>query len=160
MTAHPQSHAAADAPAPLPSAEALARALTGLATRLSELMNRETELVQSGRSGEIGVMQSEKRDLARAYSGRFAQLKSAEAAARTLPAELLHALRLQAGRLEIATRANEKALRIAEKATNRVIGVIAGAMREQRAAISGYDERRARPRRPSNILGMTCDRSL
>ncbi len=72
----------------------------------------------------------------------------------------MQALRQQVGRLEIVTKDNEKALRIAEKATNRVIGVIAGAMREQHAAISGYDERRARPRRPSNILGMTCDRSL
>ncbi len=76
MTALPQPSAPAEPTAAAPSAEALARAIAGLATRLSELMSRETALLQGGRAAEIGVLQSEKRDLARAYSGRFAQLKA------------------------------------------------------------------------------------
>jgi hypothetical protein len=156
MTGTNHAPAAAAAP-PLP--EAVARALAGLAARLADLMIRETALLGAGRSGEIAVLQSEKRDLARAYAGRWAQLKN-HSGAELLPPELLSGLRVQLARLDRAAAENAAALRIMLNATSRVIGIVAAAVREEQASISGYDGRRARPRRQPAILGVACNRQF
>lgn len=160
MTQDPASAAPQEGAAPSPSAEALARALTGLAARLGELMVKETALLRAGRLGEIAVLQVEKKDLARAYAGRWAQLKADQAGASSLPQGLADALRAQVTRLAAATAENEKALRLMQNAVNRVLGIIAKAVREQRATMAGYNARRTRPRRTPEILGVSCDRSL
>lgn len=149
---------ATTSPAPLappPSPEALARALTGLAARLSELMTRETALLKTGRHREIAVLQTEKRDLARAYAGRWTQLKGGDT--RQLPAEVSNGLRTQLARLERATTENAAALRAMLDAINRVLGIVAVAAREHQASLTGYDGRRGRPRRQPAILGVACN---
>src|SRR6185437_4123702 len=131
---HATSNPAPVAPAPpSPPPDAVARALTGLAARLADLMTRETALLTAGRHAEIAVLLSQKRDLARAYTGRWAQLKR-DAGARLLPAELLSALRLQVARLDAAAAANAAALRLMLEASNRVLGIIATAVREHQAS--------------------------
>lgn len=146
-------------PAP-PSAEALVRSISGLAARLSELMVRETALLNSGRAREIAALSVEKADLARAYAGRWAQLKANRSAVTALPSNLLDALRDQVGRLATIAAENEKALRIMHNATDRVLGIITRAVRQQYSAGMNYTSGKAQPRRPSGMLGVALDRSL
>lgn len=148
-----------EAPPP-PPADVLARTLAGLAARLSELMIKETALLISGRAGEIAMLQSEKRDLARAFAGRWAQLKADPTGAATLTADLTLALRTQIGRLAAVSAENEAAVRRMQNATNHVLGIISRAVRDYRAKTTGYNDRSAHPRRASSILGLALDRSL
>jgi hypothetical protein len=148
-----------EAPPP-PPADVLSRTLAGLATRLSELMIKETALLISGRAGEIAVLQSEKSDLARAFAGRWAQLKADPTGAAALAPELTQALRTQIGRLAAVSAENEAAVRRVQNATNRVLGIIARAVRDYRQKTIGYNNMSARPRHAPSILGLALDRSL
>jgi hypothetical protein len=143
-----------------PPADVLSRTITGLAARLSELMTKETALLNAGRTGEIAVLHSEKKDLARAFAGRWAQLNADPAGTATLAPELKEALRAQIGRLAAVSSENEAAIRRAQNAMNRVLAIIARAVRDYRAKISGYTDRRARRRQAPSMLGLALDRSL
>ncbi len=145
-------------PEETPSAETLVRSIGGLAARLSELMDKETALLKTGRSPEITALQLAKADLARAYAGRWAQLKTLRADFAGLAPDLAEALRQQLTRLATVALENEKTLRMVQRAANRVLGIIAQAVRDQRTATIGYTKNNQPPRRLPGTLGIALDR--
>jgi hypothetical protein len=150
-----------DLPAPPPlSAEALVRSISGLAARLCDIMVKETALLETGRANEIAALTLEKTDLTRAYAGRWAQLKGDRSAVAALPPPLLEALRLQVTRLAVVAAENEKALRIIHSATDRVLGIIMKAIREQHSAGKTYSNRRVPSRRVAGLRGVALNRTL
>src|SRR6202041_145339 len=98
-------------------------------------------------------------DLTRAYAGRWAQLKADRSAVAALPATLLDALRLQVTRLAAVAAENEKALRITHNATDRVLGIIMKAIREQHSAGKTYSNRRTPSRRTPGLRGVALNRT-
>lgn len=145
---------------PPPSAETLVRSISGLAARLCDIMVKETALLESGRASEIAALTLEKTDLTRAYGGRWTQLKANRSAVSALPPPLLDALRQQVTRLAVVAAENEKALRIIHNATDRVLGIIMKAIREQHAAGKNYSNRRVPSRRIAGLRGVALNRTL
>ena len=157
-TPPPPAPLPANAPAETPSAETLVRSIGGLAARLGELRVRETALLQSGRTSDIAELQLAKAELARAYAGRWAQLKAVRAELAGLAPNLAEALRQQLAKLTAVSAENEKVLRRVQGATDRVLGIIARAIREQRTASTGYTRTNLSSRRVAGTLGVTLDR--
>jgi hypothetical protein len=154
----PRTPLPANAPAETSSAETLVGLIGGLAARLSELMIKETALLQSGRTAHIAELQLAKAELARAYAGRWAQLKVVRAELAALAPDLAEALRQQLAKLTAVSVENEKALRRVQRATDRVLGIIARAIREQQTASTGYTKTNLPSRRVAGALGVTLDR--
>ena len=149
------------APAPPPaSPETLARDAAGLAARLSELLIKETALLRGGRPADIVGLQAAKAELAGQFSAAFQQLRGTAAGLAALPALLRQTLRRQVEQLSLVAGENEKALRLMQNATDRVLGIIARAVREQRAAGAGYARDSKRPRRLPGTCGMNLDRKF
>jgi hypothetical protein len=147
--------AATDEP---PSAETLVRSIGGLAARLCEVLTKETALLEAGRTPEIAPLQPVKADLARAYAGRWAQLKTVRAEFVRLAPSLVEALRQQIARLAAVAGENEKMLRRVQNAADRVLGIIAQAVREQRTSSTGYTRTVPTARHIPGTLGFALDR--
>ena len=141
-----------------PSAETLVRSIGGLAARLSELMVKETALLRAGSAPEIAALQAAKSELARAYAGRWAQLKAARAELAGLAPNLADALRLQLARLTAVALENEKTLRMVQRAADRVLGIIARAIRDHQTASTGYRRDNQAARRLPGTVGVALDR--
>lgn len=141
-----------------PSTEALVRSIGGLAARLSELMTKETALLKAGSTKEIAALQGVKGELARAYAGRWAQLKAARAELAGLAPALAEALRLQLARLTAVAVENEKTLRMVQRAADRVLGIIAQAIRQHQTASTGYTRDNLASRPLPGTLGVALDR--
>jgi hypothetical protein len=160
VTTLPRPPAQPGAPTPPPSPEAIARSIAALATRLSELMIKETALLIAGRTREGAALIQEKTDLARAYAGRWGQLKAHGAGLNEIPQSVRDALHLQVSRLSIVAAENEKALRVMQNATDRVLGIITRAIRQHYAARVGYTRGKPSVRHAPSLLGVALDRSL
>jgi hypothetical protein len=140
--------------------ETIVRAIAGLAARLSEVMIKETALVLSGRAGDIAALAQEKGELARAYAGRWGQLKSNRPALVELPPSLRDLLQYQVGRLSAVAAENERALRLMQNATDRVLGIVTRAIRQHYAAGAAYTRGKPPVRRTPGVLGVALDRRL
>jgi hypothetical protein len=160
MTQRPTPRKPAPAPEEAPSAEALVRSIGGLAVRLSEVMSKETDLLKAGRTPEITPLQLVKADLARAYAGRWAQLKVLRAEFAGLAPNLAEGLRHQVARLTETAIENEKTLRRVQRAADRVLAIIAQTVREQRTASTGYTKDNLATRHIPGTLGFALDRSF
>jgi hypothetical protein len=145
---------------PPPQPEALVRSITGLAARLCDIMIKETALLEAGRASEIAALTLEKNELSRAYAGRWAQLKAIKNAVAALPAPVLDGLRQQVTRLAVIAAENEKALRIIHNATDRVLGIIMKAIRDQHQAGKTYSKGRIPARRLPPLRGVALNRTL
>ena len=143
-----------------PSAETLVRSISGLAARLCDIMIKETALLEAGRASEIAALTLEKTDLTRAYAGRWAQLKANRSAVAALPPTLLDALRQQVTRLAMVAAENERALRIIHNATDRVLGIIMKAIREQHSTGKNYSNHKIPSRRAAGLRGVALNRTL
>ncbi len=151
----------AELPAQLPPPpDALVRSISGLAARLCDIMIKETALLEAGRAGEIAALTLEKNELSRAYAGRWTQLKVSKSAVSALPAPILDGLRQQVTRLSVVAAENEKALRIIHNATDRVLGIIMKAIRDQHQAGKTYSNRRIPSRRLPPLRGVALNRTL
>ena len=148
------------AKAELPPPEALVRSISGLAARLCDIMIKETALLETGRANEIAALTLEKNELSRAYAGRWAQLKAIKSAVAALPAPILDGLRQQVARLQLVAAENEKALRLIHNATDRVLGIIMKAIRDQHQAGKTYSNRRIPTRRLPPLRGFAVNRTL
>ena len=143
-----------------PAPDALVRSISGLAARLCDIMIKETALLEAGRAGEIAALTLEKNELSRAYAGRWAQLKAAKSTVATLPAAVLDGLRQQVTRLSVVAAENERALRIIHNATDRLLGIIMKAIRDQHQAGKTYSNRRIPARRLPPLRGVALNRTL
>jgi hypothetical protein len=134
----------------------MSETLARTAERLTALIEEETARLQRGASREIADIQAQKTDLARMWIEGLARLK-AEA---PLGGPQRKALTAAAGKLDAALARNERVLRAATIAADRVVSAIAEAVREQRACGVGYGMRRQAPRARAPASGIAVDRKL
>lgn len=131
-------------------------ALIHTAERLTALIEEETARLAGPGRGEIAAIQGQKADLARAWTEGLARLKAEPA----LPEARKKALVAAASKLETALVRNERILRAATVAADRVVSAIAEAVRDQRACGVGYGMRRQAPRTRAPASGIAVDRKL
>jgi hypothetical protein len=131
-------------------------ALIRTAERLTALIEEETALLGGAARGEIAAIQAQKADLARAWTEGLDRLKAEP----TLQDGRRKALVAAAGKLETALVRNERVLRAATIAADRVVSAIAEAVRDQRACGVGYGMRRQAPRTRAPASGIAVDRKL
>lgn len=131
-------------------------ALIHVAERLTALIEEETRRLRSSQPGGIASLQAEKTDLAQLWTEGLERLKGGD----RLPEADRSALGAAAAKLEEALTRNERALRAATIATDRVVSAIAEAVREQRACGVGYGIRRQAPRTRAPASGIAVDRRL
>ncbi len=136
----------ATAPQPVAPADipAMTTQLVALTEQLTNLLSQETELVRVMRIPEIAPLQPEKVRLTALYQQTFKAL-SAAGEGKTLPAPLKERLATAGERLAKAVIANELALRVGKIATERLIGSIVNAVREQKKAVTSYAPQRKLP---------------
>jgi hypothetical protein len=130
--------------------------LVRTAERLTTLIEEETARLQRGASREITDIQAQKIDLARIWTEGLARLKAEP----PLGGPQRKALAAAAGKLDAALTRNERVLRAATIAADRVVSAIAEAVREQRACGVGYGMRRQAPRTRAPASGIAVDRKL
>lgn len=133
--------------------------LIDLSDRLTELLEQETGLLQAMRVREIGALQPEKVRLTRLYQKAIAALQRDDAPAQPLSEPLKAQLQAAGQRLSAATVENERALRVSHTASERLIGAIVAAIKEQQPSTSGYTPRMAAPRH-AGVSGIALDRRL
>ena len=133
--------------------------LMRLADSLTALLARETGLVRAMRVKEIGPLQAEKARLTAAYQTAFTAFTGAHDA-KALPAEIRDALAATGQRLAAAVIDNELALRVGKTATERLIGSIIDAVREQRKSVTVYAPGAASSPRHSFMTAAAVDRRL
>lgn len=119
--------------------------LVDLAERLAEVLTRETGLVRAMRIKEIGPLQEEKTNLTAQYQTAFKALTSAHDG-RSLPEAIKEQLALSGQRLATAVVENGLALRVGRVATERLIGSIVAAVKEQKKFGISYAPQRVTPR--------------
>jgi hypothetical protein len=130
--------------------------LVRTAERLTALIDEESARLKSAAPGEIAGIQAQKADLARIWSEGLVRLKTEE----PLAEPQKKALAAAAEKLDAALVRNERVLRAATIAADRVVSAIAEAVREQRACGVGYGMRRQAPRTRAPASGIAVDRKL
>ena len=130
--------------------------LVRTAERLTALIDEESARLKSTAPGEIAAIQAQKADLARIWSEGLVRLKAEE----PLAEPQKKALAAAAEKLDAALVRNERVLRAATIAADRVVSAIADAVREQRACGVGYGMRRQAPRTRAPASGIAVDRKL
>jgi hypothetical protein len=130
--------------------------LVRTAERLTALIDEESARLKSTAPGEIAAIQAQKADLARIWSEGLVRLKAEEPLAEPQKKVLAAA----AEKLDAALVRNERVLRAATIAADRVVSAIAEAVREQRACGVGYGMRRQAPRTRAPASGIAVDRKL
>jgi len=132
--------------------------LAKLAGQLTDVLTQETALVRAMRVPEIAPLQSQKISLTAEYQSAFKALTKAHEKS-PLPTALKAQLAASAERLAKAVMENELALRVGKVATERLIGSIVAALKEQNKATASYARQRA-PGRHRFMTAAAIDRRL
>jgi hypothetical protein len=151
----PQPRGADDA---TPDLDAAARELLLVTSGLADTLERENELLRAPHLAGLTALYAEKAELANSYGKLHAALRADPEGLRRLAGERREALLNAAARLSRATETNERRLRAAGDATERVIGFIAEAVAAQRTAAS-YTGARKRALRPA-ATGVSLDKNF
>ena len=112
--------------------------LIGMTDRLSQLMEKEVELLRGRRANDIQAMQSDKESLAGVYQRIINDLQQNPAALEGLDDRRRERIKHAAARLQGAATGNAIALRSAIEANHQLIETIAGAIRDQSNAHAPY----------------------
>jgi hypothetical protein len=142
------------ASAPAPAAD-IGSKLIGIATELTQLLERETTLVRTLKIGEIGSLQKDKTRLTKLLQEALKQLK----AGKPLPPAIKVKWQEAGRRLAEAVIANERALRVGRLATERLVATVVKAVTDTRRPFRTY----APPRRrvlQKELAGIAVDRRL
>ena len=112
--------------------------LIGMTDRLSQLMEKEVELLRGRRANDIQALQSDKESLAGVYQRIINDLQQNPAALEGLDDRRRERIKHAAARLQGAATGNAIALRSAIEANHQLIETIAGAIRDQSNAHAPY----------------------
>ncbi len=112
--------------------------LIGMTDRLSQLMEREVELLRGRRANDIQALQSDKESLAGVYQRIITDLQQNPKALEGLDDRRRERIKHAAARLQGAATGNAIALRSAIEANHHLIETIAGAIRDQSNAHAPY----------------------
>jgi len=132
--------------------------LVDLAGRLVAVLSRETALVRALKINDISAVQAEKTSLTAQYQTAFKAMTSAYHGA-SLPPPIKEQLVLCGQRLGAAVVENELALRVGKVATERLIGSIIAAVKEQKRFRLSYAPQSAL-RRHTFMTAAAVDRRL
>lgn len=132
-----------------------------VAEGLIVLLDHESMLVRTMRIQEIGPLQTEKVRLTALYQALLRALGGPADEKIALPPAQKAVLVDVGKRLADAAVANQRALKVGQAATDRLIGSIVTAIKQQRPSTAGYNTRKVAPRGVSHsIAGVTVDRRL
>jgi flagellar biosynthesis/type III secretory pathway chaperone len=106
--------------------------------RLSQLMEKEVELLRGRRVDDVKALQTDKESLASLYQRIITDLQQNPAALDELDDQRRERLKHAAARLQGAATGNAIALRSAIEANHQLIETIAGAIRDQGKAHAPY----------------------
>ena len=132
--------------------------LVDIAERLVSVLTRETELVRAMRVKEIGSLQADKTSLTVRYQKAFKVLTEASNS-KSLPPPLKERLTVSGQRLSQAVVDNEIMLRVGKVATERLIGSIVDAVKQQKKSALSYSPKQTVPSR-SFLTAAAVDRRL
>lgn len=132
-----------------------------VAEGLIALLDHETMLVRTMRIQDIGPLQPEKVRLTALYQSLLKGLGGPGDEKLALPPAQKAMLVDVGKRLADAAVDNQRALKVGQAATDRLIGSIVTAIKQQRPSTAGYTTRKVAPRGVSHsIAGVTVDRRL
>ena len=117
----------------------VASALITVTARLIELMNREIEMLRSMRPRDIQTLQTEKTLLVQAYDEHIAQLKTDPESIGTIEPLLRDELWRTSRSFETVLAENERALRAAAEANDRLVQAVVVAAQSQAKNHAPYD---------------------
>ena len=144
-------------PSPQPSAPTALPQLAATMVRLTELVERETAALSTPGMPGFADLQAEKSRLTQAYAKSVAELGAASGGVAGLAPRMRAEMHAAATRLAQALVRNETALRATTEATDRVLGTIIRAIKQQRIASTNYAPRRNSATRSTLPAGMTLD---
>lgn len=134
--------------------------LIGTMDKLMALLSQETALVEAHKIEEIGPLQAEKTRLTRVYQTILHTLRELSNAGQKLDQGLMEQVFAIGRKLAEVVADNERSLRAAKVATDRLLESIVGALREQRAPTTVYSPRKMMSMDRSGGAGITLDRRL
>jgi hypothetical protein len=146
-------------PPAVPNRAALPQ-LAATIVRLTELVERETAVLQTPGMPGFVTLQEEKGRLTQAYARSVAEIGTASGGLDRLAPRLRAEMHAAATRLAQALLRNEAALRATTEATDRVLGTIIRALKQQRVGSTNYAPRRSGAGRSTLPAGMTFDQRL
>ena len=131
-----------------------------LAERLAAVLDEESAMLASARTAAIVELQEKKERLAQGWAACCQALRAHPQAIAAAPAPLKIRLAQVSTRLAGAVERNERLLRAATAATDRVVGAIVGAVREQRNQSAGYARKGVMRQPVHGTAGITLNRAL
>jgi hypothetical protein len=147
-------------PAAAPTAKPDVTRFLAVTEDLIALVEAETTVLRSKRPGDIAQLRDLKELLCHAYLAQCTALRDMPAAFNEAPTQLQDQARAAGMRLAAALEANEKQLRIATIAADRVVGAIVKAVHEKRSEGLNYKPPRASTRQAPVASGFMLDRRL
>jgi hypothetical protein len=133
--------------------------LIDLMTRLGDLLAHETEIVRSGRIGDVAPLQREKLRLLEAYKKALTECSASGMKLSALPPPLRAQLIDASTTLAQRVSENERALRIGCTATRRLLDSIVSAIQTQQRSQTRYNAR-LKPTQGATVLTLAFDRRL
>jgi flagellar biosynthesis/type III secretory pathway chaperone len=161
----PRSGTPESAEGPAPQAGPLPERIAGLlsvTSRLIDVLEREIEMLRGMKPSEMQALQHDKIVLAAAYEAAVRDLNGDAAALEQVAPAVRAELRATTERFQAALAANERALRAAKEATDRLLKHIVAEAERQRGQPSAYGARggRAVATAGAGALSLTVDRRL
>lgn len=134
-------------------------ALLDLMMRLGDLLAHETEIVRSGRIGDVEPLQREKLRLFDAYKKALEEFGESGMTLEGLPPPLRAQIVDASTTLAQRVKENERALRIGCTATRRLLDSIVSAIQTQQRPLTRYNAR-LKPTQGATVLTLAFDRRL
>jgi len=117
--------------------------LLRIVSRLTALLERETEMLRAMKPSEIEPLQRDKMALSADYGARIKALKADPKILRSISTELRADFEARVERFRAALSANERGLRAARETTERALGAIAEEVQAKTRMHAGYSAKGA-----------------
>jgi hypothetical protein len=152
------TQAAQPTTAPAPT-DRLVPELAAAMARLTQVLDRETELLERPNDPELARLQDEKDRLTHLYARAAGELRGRAGALEGIALPLRREMHEAAARLGAAVERNQRKLRAMTEAADRVVAAMVRAIKEQRGVVQNYAP--ARPASSSGVAaGVTLDQRL
>jgi hypothetical protein len=139
----------------------IAGRLLSVTRQLAVLLERETALLRTVDAPALLQLQKGKAELVATHAMLWGQLRATPDSLEQLSASLYEELKAEAATLSATAAANERKLRAACQATDRLLAIIVDAVRKQRGDGLAYGESGAAPRPASGAAsGLTLSKDI
>jgi len=139
----------------------IAGRLLSVTRQLAVLLERETALLRTVDAPALLQLQKGKAELVATHAMLWGQLRATPDSLEQLSASLYEELKAEAATLSATAAANERKLRAACQATDRLLAIIVDAVRKQRGDGLAYGESGTAPRPASGAAsGLTLRKDI